>query len=89
MSDSEEPEVGRARAVIPWCPTATAGKRFFRLPTAEQPEGCVYGIDAASSVSGDQTGMRQIGYGTWVSVHATVFDIHVSQILCRTSARFV
>ena len=52
---------------LSWVPTSTAGARFYRLPTDDHPEGAVYGVDAASSLGGDQSGMRIVGFGTWVS----------------------
>ena len=64
-------EAGEPPGVTPsaaWLPTSTAATRFFRLPTTEHPVGAVYGVDAASSLSGDQSGQRIVGYATWVSV---------------------
>ena len=50
-----------------WLPTCTMATKFYALPKTNEGTGRVVGIDQASSLSGDQTGMRIVGYGLWVS----------------------
>jgi hypothetical protein len=70
MSGEEDEGSHPKRSLVggmPWCETSTAGRTFYRLPNKEKPDGELYGLDGASSVDGDQSGMRIIGFGTWVS----------------------
>jgi hypothetical protein len=61
---SVAPAAGPERPVF--MPTRTMASEFFELPTDAHKSGRLIGVDSASSMGGDQSGMRIIGQGFWV-----------------------
>ena len=49
-----------------WAPTATADNTFYEMPSADYPDGRLYGPDVASAFDPDQSKVCIIGVGAWV-----------------------
>ena len=71
-----------------WLSTNTAGKVFYRIPSHNNPDGKLYGIDATSSVGQIQEGNRIIGVGLSVSRRTRMITSphlhHLIASTCRT-----
>ena len=57
---------------VEWTQTTTLGRQFLRLPNPENPTPEMYAArdGSASSINGDQTGMRIVGFCLWVRLRS-------------------